>query len=118
MSDIDSNSRSAQDATSQQDAPTHQNFHWIEGPAKGSPLGNYIEATLDLANDIEACLQVAYASNLARAANDDADPGQTARPAVGIVTADRLARMAIVTAALLGEEARRQVESMTETGAG
>jgi len=56
MSDIDSNPRSAQDASHQQHSPTHQDFHWIEGPAQGSAIASYVETLLDLANGIQACL--------------------------------------------------------------
>jgi hypothetical protein len=116
MTHPDSNASTAHDEQQQKQQPhpdpTHQDFHWIEGPQQGSLYGNLLETTLDLSAGIHACLQLAYASNLERAANSDADPDATAAPAIGIVYADQLMRLAIVSAGLLRDEARRQVEDL------
>ena len=109
------NSKSSIDSTSAHDIPpTHQDFHWIEGPLQGAPHANFIETTLDIAAGIHACLQIGYASALERAANRDADPGTAAPPALGILQADQLMRLSIASAALLRDEARRQVAWMDQ----
>ena len=63
---------------------------------------------------IHACLQIVYASELKRAANRDADLGNTAAAALGIVQADQLLRLSIASSALLGDEARRQAALLSE----
>jgi hypothetical protein len=103
----------ARDASGQH-PPTHQDFHWIEGPQQGSPQANFIETTLDISAGIQACLQIIYASELERSANRDADPGQTAAPAVGVLEADRLMRLSIASAGLLCNEARRRVVALSD----
>ena len=95
-----------------EESPTHQDFHWINGELQGTLYGQLLETTLDVSAGIHACLQIVYASTLERTANEDADPGETAPPAVGIVHADQLMRLAIASAGLLRNEARRQVEEI------
>jgi len=97
-----------------QHPPAHQDFHWIDSIQQGSPYANFLETTLDISAGIHACPQIAYASDLERAANRDADPGETAAPAVGIVESDQLVRMAIATSGLLRDEARRRVEVLND----
>jgi len=101
----------------QQPAPTHQDFHWIDGHLQGTSHANFVETTLDIAAGMHAALQLAYTNALEHAANDDADAGQTAPPAVGIVMADQLLRLAMAASGLLSDEARRQVEWINEADA-
>jgi len=115
MSNHDSNStRHSTNTTSAPDAPTHEDFHWIEGPQQGSLYGNLLETTLDVSAGIHACLQIIYTNTLEHAANDDADDGERASPAVSVMHADQLMRLAIVSAGLLRDEAWRQVEDCNE----
>ena len=120
---IDQDSSSARHSTQAKptsdapEAPTHQDFHWIEGAQQSSVYGKFLETALDVSAGIHACLQIIYSSELERAANDDADHGETAAPAVGIVYADQLKRLAIASAGLLRDEARRQVEVLNEIDA-
>jgi hypothetical protein len=116
---IDNDSSSARHSTHSNtspnpNTPAHQDFHWIEGEQQGSVYGNFVETALDVSAGIHACLQIIYSSELERAANDDADEGQTAAPAVGIVYSDQLKRLAIASAGLLRDEARRQVAFFNE----
>lgn len=117
MIDQDSSSAS-HDSTSHShthpgaEAPTHQDFHWINSELQGTLYGQLLETTLDVAGGIEACLQIVYARELAIAGNDDADI--SVAPAVGTVQADRLMRLAMASAGLLRAEAWRQVESQQE----
>jgi len=108
MSDHHTDSRSAE-ATLDQPAPAHQDFRWIEGPHQHTPYAEFLELTLDISAGLHTGMQIAYASELEYAANADADPGQMRAPAVGLVEADRLKRMAIAAAALLHAEAKRRV---------
>ncbi|MBB3212091.1 hypothetical protein FHW67_001359 [Herbaspirillum sp. Sphag1AN] len=116
MTDHDSSfaSTSHTDKNSTSTAPTHQDFHWIEGPQQGTLYGNFLETALDVSAGIHACLQIIYASELESAANDDADEGEAAAPAIGIVYADQLKRLSIASASLLRDEARRHVEMCNE----
>jgi hypothetical protein len=115
MTHIDSNTSNAHDAAQHtQPDPTHQDFHWIEGIQQGSLYGNLLETTLDVSAGIHACLQLFYARQLEQEANEDADPEATAPPAIGVVHADQLMRLAIASAGLLRDEARRQVEALNE----
>jgi hypothetical protein len=97
-----------------QHAPTHEDFDWVEGIAQGSPYANFLETTLDIAAGIHVSLQIAYASDLERAANGDADADATRAPAVGIVEADQLLRLAMAASGLLRDEARRRVEVLND----
>ncbi len=100
--------------TYRQHRPAHQDFHWIEGKAQGSPYAKFLETTLDVTAGIHTCLQIAYASDMERVANLDADTGATTAPAVGIVEADQLMRLAIASAGLIRDEARRRVEVLND----
>ena len=112
MIDQDSSSASNDDRTTDTDpttaASSHQDFHWINSELQGTLYGQLLETTLDVSAGIHACLQLVYASELERAGNDDADT--TVLPAIGVVQADQLMRLAIASAGLLRDEARRQVE--------
>lgn len=109
MTDTSTTDRIARDAAGQH-PPTHQDFRWIDGPAQHSSYACFIETTLDISAGIHACLQIIYASQLERAANRDADPGQAAAPAIGEREADRLMRLSIAASGLLRDEAQRRVE--------
>jgi len=89
---------------------THKAFRWTEGADNVVVDAAFLETTLDISAGINTCLEIVYASNLERLANADADEGDTAPPAVGIVEADHLMRMSIAAAALLRDDARRRVE--------
>lgn len=95
-------------------ASAHQDFHWVAGAQQNTPHANFIETTLDISAGIHACLQIVYTSALERAANRDADPGQTIAPAVGVLEADQLLRLSIAAAALLRDQARRQAALISE----
>ena len=97
-----------------QHPPAHQDFHWIDGDEQGSPYGKFLETALDVTAGIHTCLQIAYASDLERTADLDADQGETAAPAVGIVDADKLLRLSIAATSLLRDEARRRVEVLND----
>ena len=97
------------------DVTIHHDFHWVDGELQGSPYGNLLETTLDVAAGIHACLQIAYASDLERAANDDADTKAAVTPVLGVVQADQLMRLAIASAGLLRDVARRQVDDLAES---
>jgi hypothetical protein len=119
MTDHDSSSASTShtdktNTNTANNAPTHQDFHWIEGPQQGTLYGSFLEPALDVSAGIHACLQIIYASELESAANDDADEGEAAAPAIGIVYADQLKRLSIASAGLLRDEARRHVEMCNE----
>jgi hypothetical protein len=119
MSNSDSNAPQDHSHNDPQDAsthvrPTHQNFHWIDGAACNTPYANFIETTLDVCAGLHTCLQIVYASDLEHAANLDADAGQMAAPAVGLVEADQLLRLSIATTGLLRDDARRRVELLNE----
>jgi len=93
-------------------APAHQEFHWIDGPARGTPYAEFLELTLDVTAGIYACQQIAYASEMERAANADADPDQMVTPALGIVETDQLKRLSIAAARLLRAEAWHRIEQL------
>lgn len=119
MIDNDSSSASISDtspdpSTLAADSAIHQDFHWIEGTLQGSTYGNFLETTLDVSAGIHACLQIVYASALERAAHEDADADAPVSPVVGVVQADQLMRLAIASAGLLRDEARRQVDLLAE----
>jgi len=109
-----SSDTSADTSTRAADSTIHQDFHWVDGELQGSLYGNILETTLDVSAGIHACLQIVYASTLERAANEDADADTPATPVVGVVQADQLMRLAIASAGLLRDEARRQVEDLAE----
>ena len=55
-----------------------------------------------------------YARQLEHDANQDADVDDIVAPAIGVVHADLLMRLAIASAGLLRDEARRQVEVLNQ----
>ena len=91
-------------------ASTHRDFHWIDGSGQRSSYATFVETTLDISAGIHTCLQLIYASELERAANRDADPGDSVIPAISEREADKLMRLAIAAADLLRDEALRRVE--------
>ncbi|MBB3211464.1 hypothetical protein FHW67_000712 [Herbaspirillum sp. Sphag1AN] len=114
MNYTDSNASTAHDEQQQYCDPTHQDFHWIEGSHQGSLYGNLLETTLDVSAGIHACLQLFYTRQLEHEANQDADADNIVAPAIGVVHADQLMRLAIASAGLLRDEARRQVEVLNQ----
>jgi hypothetical protein len=108
------NSGNSSNSPTDDDTPTHQDFHWTEGPAQGTPYADFLETVLDVSTGIRTCLQIAYASNQERAANADAEPGQRRSPAVSIVEADHLFRLSIAAAGLLRDDARLRVDWLSE----
>jgi len=116
MSELNRDSYSTDDQITHP-ASTHQDFHWVEGAHQGTPYADFLETVIDAASGIHSGLQIAYASTLARAANEDADCGHSAAPAVGIVEADRLLRMSMVLVEYLRADAWRRVELLNESTA-
>ena len=114
MTHIDSKASTAHDEQQHFSDPIHQDFHWIEGQQQGSLYGNLLETTLDVSAGIHACLQLFYARQLEHDANQDADVDDIVAPAIGVVHADQLMRLAIASAGLLRDEARRQVEVLNQ----
>jgi hypothetical protein len=109
MIDQDTSSASHDSSTHpNEEAPTHQDFHWINSELQGTLYGQLLETTLDVSAGIHTCLQIVYAREMELAGNQDADT--SASPSVGTVQADRLMRLAIASAGLLRDEAWRQVE--------
>jgi hypothetical protein len=92
----------------------HQDFHWVEGAQRNTAYANFLETTLDVSSGLHTCLQIVYASELERAANLDADPGQMVLPAVSMLEADQLLRLSIATTALLRDAAQRRVDDFNE----
>jgi len=113
MRDTCADSRNTDDPSAQA-APAHQDFQWVEGPSQATPYAQFLGLVLDISAGIHVGLQIAYSSTLERAANADADPGGMVVPAVGIVEADQLQRMAIAAARLLRDESRRRVELLSQ----
>jgi len=113
MSDSHTDSRRA-GSRSGHATTTHQDFHWIEGSARHTPYADFLELTLDITAGLHTCQQIVYTSELERAANADADPGQMAAVAVGIVETDQLKRLCIASTRLLRAEARRRIEELNE----
>lgn len=111
MSDKRNDSCHTDDRFSQH-PPTHQNFRWTEGPHQSTPYAEFLEMAIDGNGGIATCLQTAYASDLTREANTDADIDDIEAPAVGHVDSDRLKRMAILMAELLCSNARHRVEEL------
>jgi hypothetical protein len=89
--------------------PTHQDFHWISGPGRDAPLADFVELTRDIAAGIHTCLQIFVASDLERAANVSADPGDECAPAVGKTDAENLLRLSIAASALLRQAAEARI---------
>jgi len=106
------NDSTAQNSTNAQHPPTHQDFHWLNGSLQNTTHGNLLEATLDITTGVHTCLQLFYSSQLEHAANRDADDGKTAPPAVSLVMADQLIRLAIAASGLLRDEVKRQMEAL------
>jgi|GEM_PF-2296096 len=81
--------------------PSHQDFRWIHAPNKDRALAGFIELTHDIAAGVSSCLQIIYASELAREINIDADPGQESAPSIGKTDAANLMRLSMAATTLL-----------------
>jgi hypothetical protein len=92
----------------------HKPFRWTEDAGRIAIDAAFLDTTLDLAAGINTCLELVYASNLERLANDDADPGTRVPPAIGVVEADQLMRLSIAASSLLRDDLRRRVEEVLE----
>lgn len=90
-------------------APTHQRFRWSSAEAQRVP-SSFVETAFDISTGLNTCLEIIYASHLERLANSDADPGESAPPAIGEMEAEHLMRLSIAASALLRDDARRQLE--------
>ena len=90
---------------------THRNFRWIDRTDDDSAHAEFIETAYDVTSGIYTCLEIIYASDLERAANNDADPGTEAAPAIGAEETDKLMRLSIATLALLRKEASHRIEA-------
>jgi hypothetical protein len=87
----------------------HQDFRWVEGATQQCAYAEFVERTLDITAGIHTCLQLIYASNLARFGDHDEAHSSAA---IGIHEGDKLMRMSIAASALLRDDARDQVECM------
>lgn len=85
----------------------------MEGAIQQCAYAEFVERTLDITAGIHTCLQLIYASNLARFGDHDDAHGSAA---IGIHEGDKLMRMSIAASALLRNDARDQVECMNACG--
>jgi len=89
--------------------PTHENFHWIHGPGRSDALADFVELSHDVSAGIKSCLQIIYASDLAREMNLDAEPGQESAPAIGKTDAANLLRLSLAAATLLCQTSEERI---------
>lgn len=101
----------ASDTHSTLPTPVHQDFRWLTPAAQEAPLSRFLETTYDLAKGLHTCLQIVHASELEHAANQDADPGTAAAPAVSRADADNLLRLSITVSGMLQDEAQRRIDA-------
>ena len=92
--------------------PTHEDFRWIHGPGKNTRFAGFIELTRDIAAGINACMQIIYASDLVRAANQDAE--QEAAPSIGKTDALSLFRLSMAAAALLRQLSDEHIDRLNQ----
>lgn len=85
----------------------------MDGITQQCAYAEFVERTLDITAGIHTCLQLIYASNLARFSERD---GSHSDAAIGINDGDKLMRMSIAASALLRNDARDQVECMNAYG--
>jgi hypothetical protein len=95
-------------------ASVHKAFRWTGDAGHIGIDAVFLDTTLDIATGINTCLEMVYASNLERLANEDADPGTSVKPAIGVVEADHLMRLSIAASSLLRDDVRRRVEEAQE----
>ncbi len=95
--------------------PTHRAFRWISGPGRNAPLADFVELTRDVAAGIHTCLQIMATSDLERAANASADPGDESAPTVGKTDAENLLRLSIAASALLREAAEARIRRLNDS---
>jgi hypothetical protein len=100
-------------ATASLTSTAHQDFRWVDGMTQQCAYAEFVERTLDITAGIHTCLQLIYASNLARFSERDGSHGDAA---IGINEGDKLMRMSIAASALLRNDARDQVECMNAYG--
>jgi hypothetical protein len=94
--------------------PTHQDFHWIEGPGRTERFADFIEQTRDIAAGVNSALQIIYSSDLAREINAEVDPDYTATPAVGSIDCANLLRLSLAATALLRNAADEHIAALEQ----
>ena len=94
--------------------PTHEDFRWIHGPGKDERFAEFIELTRDITAGIHSCMQIIYASDLVREANQDAEPGEEAAPSIGKTDAANLFRLSMAAAALLRQLSDEHIDRLNQ----
>ena len=92
----------------------HQPFSWLHPAVKACPAANFVALTKDISLGLSTCLEIVYASELDRAHNANADPGQEVLSAVTGSDAENLFRLVIVTSRLLAEHAEQELQRINE----
>jgi hypothetical protein len=94
--------------------PTHQDFHWIEGPGQELQLADFVELTHDVTAGIHTCLQLIYSSDLNREINLDAESGEETPPAIGTSDATNLMRLSITAVNMLHQLSEQRIEWLNQ----
>lgn len=95
-------------------AAAHQPFSFLHDSLQYDPGAQFVAVTMDIAQGIKLCLEVANSSTLARAMNVDADAGEEDLPLLDVTDTDRIMRLAAAAAHLLATHAEKHIEWLNE----
>lgn len=76
----------------------HKPFSWLPAVLEGNSDAEFIAESMDAWRGVETCLGIVASSELDRAHNMWADPGDEEVPLLSGVDSERLMRLAIITA--------------------
>jgi len=94
--------------------PTHEDFHWINGPGQKERFADFIEFVRDVTSGVRSGMQIIYSSNLVREMNQDADPEQISAPAISKTDADNLYRLSLAAITALNQIAQNKIDLLNQ----
>ena len=94
--------------------PTHQDFHWINGPGQKERFADFLEFVRAVTSGVRSGMQIIYSSNLIREMNQDADPEQISAPAISKTDADNLYRLSLAAITALNQIAQNKIDLLNQ----
>lgn len=95
-------------------AAAHKPFLFLHDSLKYDQAAQFVAVTMDIAQGIKLCLELASNSTLTRAMNLDADAGEEDLPLLDATDTDRIMRLAAAAAHLLASHAEKHIEWLNE----
>ena len=98
-----------------QSAAVHKPISFLRDELNFDAAAQFAELTMDIAQGIQICIEMASASNLAREMNNDAIAGDEQLPIVDPASTECLMRFAAAAAGMLAARASQKIEWMNQS---